>query len=311
MDEQTDKAKRIHYGLIISWVIAVPIIFVVVLGIGIYQFGWQGQFVLSVQSVIPYPVAAVNYHLIPVSDFNKRLGAYKQAIIFNQDFDFADPENAEVLVAQKASLLERMVDLKLAEILAKKQGLRVDGIEIQDEFELIARQSGVNVSDFNIVLKNVYGWDERDFIDQVLIPQLYEKKLKLYLSSSEDLNLLAFERASEVLDRLEEGENFEDLAEVYSDDVSNSELGGDLGWAPRGFFVSEFEEILFSLEPGQMSGIVPTEFGLHIIESLERNVEDGEAVLVHGRHILLTGRDYSVWLAEQKELATIWEFAVK
>ena len=309
--EEPTKIRKISSRHIISWVIAVPVLFVVIVGIGIYQFSWQGSFIQKVEAVIPYPVAMVDYHLVSVSDFRKRFDAYKQAVVYNQDFDFSDPANADILQEQKTSLLDRMIELKVAEILAKKKGLSVSDSEIQNEFELIAKQSGVNVSDFNIILTNVYGWNEQDFIDQVLIPQLYDKKLRLYLSSDQELNQKAYSRANEVLTKLDQGEKFEDLAEEYSDDSSNNQLGGDLGWAPKGYFVSEFDNVLFALEPGQRSGIVPTEFGLHIIESLEHNVEDGEVVLVHGRHILLAGIDYNDWLNEQKDSATVWKFAVK
>jgi len=310
MEEQIKK-RKIHYSHIIIWVVGIPILFVLIVGTGIYQFGWQSQFIRQVEAVIPYPVAMVDYHLVSVSDFRKRFDAYKQAIVYNQDFDFSDPKNADLILEQKTSLLDRMIELKVAEISAKQKGLTVSDSEILDEFERVAMKSGVNISDFNIVLSNVYGWNEQDFIDQVLVPQLYEQKLRLYLSASPDLNEQAYKRANEVLKRLNDGENFEDLAEEFSDDVSNNQLGGDLGWAPRGYFVPEFENALFSLEPGQRSVIVPTEFGLHIIESLEQNVEDGEVVLVHGRHILLSGRDYLDWINEQKDSATIWKFAVK
>ena len=194
MDQQK-QLKNMPYGKIISWVIAIPVIFIVVLGIGIYRFGWQGQFVSTTQSIVPYPVAIVNYRLVTLADFNERFAAYKQAVEFNQDFDFSDPDNLQILSDQKASLIDRMIDLKLTQALAEDKGLNVTGEDIQSELELAASQSGIPVADFNIVLSNVYGWDEQNFIKQVLVPQLYEKKLKLYLSSDKELNSEAHARA--------------------------------------------------------------------------------------------------------------------
>lgn len=75
----------------------------------------------------------------------------------------------------------------------------------------------------------------------------------------------AREKAEEVLARLKKGEDFAELARQYSDDPSASR-GGDLGIMQRGDLVREFEEVAFNLEPGEISGIVQTRFGLHIIK---------------------------------------------
>ncbi len=97
---------------------------------------------------------------------------------------------------------------------------------------------------------------------------------------SEEAKRIATVRLSEARRKLEEGELFEIVARDYSEDASASQ-GGELGWIGRGLTVPEFEEALFALGPGEVSGIVPTRFGFHIIESLEI---DGERV--RARHIL-------------------------
>ena len=69
--------------------------------------------------------------------------------------------------------------------------------------------------------------------------------------------------------RLDEGESFADLAGELSDDTSTSDSGGDLGVISRGFFGEAFEEAAFSLEEGEVSGIVETDNGLHLIKVTE------------------------------------------
>lgn len=80
---------------------------------------------------------------------------------------------------------------------------------------------------------------------------------------------------------VENGEKFEDLAKKFSMDGSAA-AGGDLGWAKRGAFVPEFEAVVFNLEEGQVSTIVETEFGFHLIQLLERRGNS-----FHARHILI------------------------
>ncbi|MCK9203999.1 MAG: peptidylprolyl isomerase [Bacteroidales bacterium] len=83
-------------------------------------------------------------------------------------------------------------------------------------------------------------------------------------------------------DRIAKGDDFSTLAVLYSEDPGSSKQGGELGMFKRGEMRPEFEAAAFRLKPGEVSDIVETEDGFHIIQSIERR---GEYVNV--RHILL------------------------
>jgi len=72
--------------------------------------------------------------------------------------------------------------------------------------------------------------------------------------------------AEELLTQLQEGADFALLASLHSVDTESAAQGGNLGWFARGQMVAEFEEAAFSLEPGQVSDIVETTHGFHIIK---------------------------------------------
>jgi parvulin-like peptidyl-prolyl isomerase len=74
--------------------------------------------------------------------------------------------------------------------------------------------------------------------------------------------------AKEVLEKLQKGESFAKLAEQYSIDGSRRR-GGDLGFFSKGTMVKPFETAAFALQKGEISGLVKTEFGYHIIKRLE------------------------------------------
>ena len=74
--------------------------------------------------------------------------------------------------------------------------------------------------------------------------------------------------AQEIKAKLSGGESFSKLAQQYSIDVSKKR-GGDLGLFGRGVMVKEFEKAAFALEKGQVSDIVKTQFGYHIIKRLD------------------------------------------
>lgn len=92
---------------------------------------------------------------------------------------------------------------------------------------------------------------------------------------------IAYEKILDIQRKLKDGGNFADLAKAYSEDAS-AQNGGDLGFAKRGEFVKPFEEAAFALREGQISKIVETVFGYHLIQLLERRGES-----VHTRHILI------------------------
>jgi len=83
----------------------------------------------------------------------------------------------------------------------------------------------------------------------------------------------ALEKIKMVEDKLKNGVVFEDLARQYSDDRTSGENGGDLGYISKGQMIEEFEEALFSLDVEEVSEIVETEYGFHIIKVFDRQEE--------------------------------------
>ncbi len=75
----------------------------------------------------------------------------------------------------------------------------------------------------------------------------------------------AQQRADDLLKQIKNGANFEDLAKKYSEDPGSAKNGGSLGWIGRGQTVPEFEKVAFSLPKGQISGVVKSSYGFHII----------------------------------------------
>ena len=82
----------------------------------------------------------------------------------------------------------------------------------------------------------------------------------------------ALAKAEDLLKQLKAGADFSQLAMKNSDDSSNAPKGGDLGWFVRGQMVGEFDKAAFAMKPGELSGIVTTEFGYHIIKVDEKEI---------------------------------------
>ena len=101
-----------------------------------------------------------------------------------------------------------------------------------------------------------------------------------------DEKLQVKERLYQIRKRILEGESsFSTMAVLYSEDPGSARQGGELGFAGKGVYATEFENVAFNLRDGEISDVVETEFGFHIIQLIERKGET-----INCRHILLTAK---------------------
>ena len=154
---------------------------------------------------------------------------------------------------------------------------------VEDQF-LIQRMQSSITKDVKITPFDVNEFYEK--MDKSELP-LIEDRYKLSQiivkpkMSEDQINKLT-ERLNAFRKRVLNGEDFKVLAALYSDDPGSANNGGEIGFVSRGTFVPEFEKVAFRLKKGEVSEIVKTNFGYHIIQLIERR---GDQVNV--RHILL------------------------
>jgi peptidyl-prolyl cis-trans isomerase SurA len=126
--------------------------------------------------------------------------------------------------------------------------------------------------------------------EKVTIAHIYRNP-----EASSEARQKALDFAKSLLDSLKAGADFAELAKKYSEDPASAKHGGDLGYVKRGVFYPEFESAAFSLEVGQISDVVETPVGFHIIQLLDKRGES-----IHTRHILI-----KIKTDEQADLKTI------
>jgi parvulin-like peptidyl-prolyl isomerase len=187
-----------------------------------------------------------------------------------------DPQlkNQEIPKDQLEQFKQRLGRVYIAERKAKEQGLdKKPAVRLQT----ILQEARVLASEY-----------AQDSLKDKM--KATDAEVDAYLASHPELDTDKKKRAEaeDVLKRLRAGEDFATLAKQYSTDGSKDK-GGDLGWFGHGDMVPEFEKAAYALKPGEISDIVQSKFGFHIIKLEERKTEtkDGKTdEKVHARHIL-------------------------
>jgi peptidyl-prolyl cis-trans isomerase D len=106
-------------------------------------------------------------------------------------------------------------------------------------------------------------------IDQYSTPeQLRASHILLKTENKDDAAVKA--KAEDVLKQAKAGADFAELAKKYSEDESNAKNGGDLDYFGRGRMVPEFDQAVFAMQPGQISDLVKTQYGYHIIKLVDK-----------------------------------------
>ena len=119
------------------------------------------------------------------------------------------------------------------------------------------------------------------------IPMIEETWEVAEIVRKPDINEAERDRVKLELNKMRErvlkGDQFSMLATLYSEDGGSAKKGGELGFHGRGYWVSEFEAAAFALKPGEVSPVIETQFGFHIIQLIERRGN-----MINCRHILMS-----------------------
>lgn len=124
---------------------------------------------------------------------------------------------------------------------------------------------------------------------------------------SKEAKELAYEKIKELRERIVNGENFNTLALIYSDDKGSASRGGELGFFTRGDMVPEFEGAAFKLKPDSISRIVESKYGYHILKLIDRKGDN-----INVRHILIKPQIFrsDVANAKAKLDSIIWQVRI-
>jgi len=242
-------------------------------------------------SPTPIPIAAeVNGELISISEYQSELARYKAAV------------GRELSSEDRLQVVRDLINLILLEQGAQSRGYEVSQDELQTRISNLDFQDqpltewlaeyGYTEESFEKSLKRAItaAWMRDLIIEQVPdeMEQIHAQQILLYEKN----------QGEGVLEEIESGTDFAQLAKQY-----DPQTRGDLGWFPRGYLtIPVLDDILFNLEPGEISDMIETEIGFHIIKVIEK---DEDRPLAPDVRRVLQEKALDDWLERQWNLSKI------
>ena len=176
--------------------------------------------------------------------------------------------------------MEKFYGKSVIELKSELRSLVEEQLTVQQMQQSLTSDTKVTPADVKAFFKSIPK-DSLPYIDsEVQVAQIVKKP-----PISEEEKQRVKDKLKDLKNRVNNGEDFGTLAFLYSEDPGSARENGELGFMTRTMLVPEFARVLFSMKPGEVSDIVETQYGYHLIQLIEKRGQEA-----NGRHILIKPR---------------------
>jgi hypothetical protein len=283
---------RVVKNSIIIFVASI-ILFFIGCVVSLYKFQNTSTFMYGVTRVIPFPVAKAGNSLVSYDSYLFELRHYMHYYESQQGVNFNTEDGQRQLANFKKQAMDQVVDQAYVKQIAKSKHITVSGAEVNRQVALVRAQNRLGASDevFRSVLQEFWGWSVTDFKSE-LRNEVLEQKVIAKLDTQTN------QRAQTALTQLNGGADFATLAAQVSDDTTTKANGGEYG-APVDRSSRDISpqavQTLFTLSPGQHSGVINSGYYLEIDKVIEVNGDKLRAA-----HMTFNFSDIDTYLKDQK-----------
>lgn len=302
-------------GGLILLVSIIFLCFFVVLPTLLYIYNPFGEKVYSIFKILPYPVAIIDgKNAITTRTLFEDTASIKH-FYETQDFssagmriDFSTDDGKFRLKIKEKEILNKLIEDKLVENISKDRGISVSKEEIEDNISKLSA-SGGTVENFEGNLKRLYGWDLNKFRKKIVPSQIFLGKIINYYKENESAQGEKWDRVQEARSRISsDGSNFCEIVKSYSegDGVDNC---GDVGWFEQEQLEPEIAETVFGMKSGEISKVIKSSLGFHIIllEEDKQVDKNGKSVReVKLKQIFVNDGGFVNWIRERKKEHSVY-----
>jgi parvulin-like peptidyl-prolyl isomerase len=223
------------------------------------------------------PIAVVNGQEIPMAAYLGEV-ARRQAGLVQRGVNLSTPQGQAQFMQEKQMALDNMIDDMLIAQEAARQSVAVTDAEVDAAFQEIINQLGSQQAFEQLLTQSGQTIDEARSIQRTqMLNNKMRDKVVAGLQAADQVHarhilVNSLATAQALLAQIQGGADFGQVAQQSSLDTTTKSSGGDLGWFPRGVLPSkELEDAAFSLQPGQLSTVIQSAFGYHLLQVLERD----------------------------------------
>jgi len=294
------KARGIAFGLIFALLI-LAVLFISTMAWGIYKLEWRSPLIEKFLTIMPLPTAKVDGHYILYPDYLKTLQAAEKFYSKQGDAGMVQIPSQEEL---KKMTMDRLVEDIFIKELAAKYNIVVNQNEIDDKVKEVVANKG-SEEEVEKFLQEYYGLTIAGYKEYFIKPNLYYKKTNEAVKDDETLNGAAKNKIQEVLNKLRNKENFEEVAKKYSEEekAKDGEITENF---LRGELPQDMEDQLFDMQEGEFTDILTFDNKLAIFKVVIKDLEKGVLTLNKIVVKIITIDDL---LKEQKNKAQIKIYA--
>ncbi len=207
----------------------------------------------------------------------------------------------------RTRVLHRLLFSKVAESMVNERGIKITDALMSDVTANVEKALGGREA-MAAEIQKQYGWTYDQYRDRVVRATVILNELQKALDADPTISGPVEVQAKNILAEIQSGKDFIEEAKQFSEDTSAAD-GGDIGFIKKGQTVEPFETSAFALKKGQVSGVVKSEFGYHIIrvDEIKKNAK-GEVEEVRVRHILFKTPAASEIVEKRLQQATVHQF---
>ncbi len=206
-------------------------------------------------------------------------------------------------------VIHRLIYATVAEKILQEKNIVIDDAKINAALAEVLKQVGTQEK-LAAEIEKQYGWTFDEYKQRVIHSMVVLQELQKSIDADPVVGGDREKRAEELLAQIKAGKDFAEVARSSSED-STAQDGGELGFISRGMTVPAFETALFALKKGELSGIVKSEFGYHIIQAEDMKVVKTKGkpddVQIKARHILVKSTSVKDVVETRVAGTSVWQ----